>query len=245
MNQSDAIARRHAAQGRPLGYAVGRRALTHLTTRSLSPQIMVRFRRLWLRSFSVLITVVCGSGCLSGPAASLYVEDAQHRVGAFFDVGGDASGDLSGAGAGGPPGPDAGGIDGSRDAPLDARRDAIDATGGLGPACAAIPELVDFGTRNLGQVHREPLVVENCGGFEARNLVVESIELAVDTLPPSSELALVDLPEFPFSLGPNERWSFVIEYQAVDVGEHAAVVRVRTNDPMHASVDVSVSASTL
>jgi hypothetical protein len=116
----------------------------------------------------------------------------------------------------------------------------------FGPACAEIDEELEFGSRILGDDHEEIIRVRNCGGFEADNLVIDTVAIVNDDVissDPAFELS--GIPDLPFALLPNEAWPFPVRYSPTGPGEHTAVVRFTTNAPDAVQVDVQVSASVL
>ncbi len=137
------------------------------------------------------------------------------------------------------PDPDPATDTGRPDAPIDPE-DASD----LDPACIDYPATLEFGARIVGRDHEEVLLVRNCGGFEARNLVIESmIFVNDDVITSAPEFTFIEPPDFPFSMGPRQTWAFNIGYLPTAEGEHSAVIRMQTNVPDGATLDVAVSGS--
>ncbi|MCB9521130.1 MAG: choice-of-anchor D domain-containing protein [Myxococcales bacterium] len=192
-----------------------------------------------LRLGSLAVAALSASIAACGADARLYVEDA---IG--FDTGrGRTDADSStqtdverevGRDAGG-------GRDTAIDEPGD---DAPRDSGDLEPACAVLPARVEFDERTVGDTSEVVFRIENCGGFAAENLLVES--LAIDVAPTGAGAEAFTMsgnPDLPFSILPNESWPFQVRFSPTAAGEYVAVVRIGTNDPAHRVTDVPIHAS--
>jgi hypothetical protein len=96
------------------------------------------------------------------------------------------------------------------------------------------PEYVDYGGISIGCDNEYRVTVKNIGNLD---LEIENV-VQMTTLPNDIDIDYGSLPDPPWVLLQNEEIDLLIKYVPTDIGVDESIVRIDSNDPINASLEI-------